>query len=114
VTWWDDLMHFVNWFLLTAGALWAWRAPGAVSSGGRAGAAPGRGLTVMVALGFGVTAAVAWELGEYVAFVRNSPELATAYTDTLGDLSLGTAGAILAGLVVGQLLHQRSRPGEAK
>ena len=54
----------------------------------------------MLALGFGTTAAVIWELGEYVAFVRHSAEpLQTAYTDTLGDLVLGTAGALLAGLL---------------
>src|SRR3954470_309575 len=90
VAWWDDLMHLINWALLTAGVLLAWR-PGATIS---------RGLVVMVALGFGTPAAVVWELGEYVAFVRTSPELLTAYTDTLGDLSLGTLGALLAGVAV--------------
>jgi hypothetical protein len=45
---------------------------------------------------------VVWELGEYVAFVRHSPELQTAYTDTLGDLTLGTLGALLSGLIVFQ------------
>jgi hypothetical protein len=91
VSWWDDLMHFVLWALLTAGVLLAFTA-GTTS----------RGLTVMIALGFGTTAAVIWELGEYVTFVRHSAELQTAYTDTLGDLALGTLGALLAGLVVGQ------------
>jgi hypothetical protein len=93
VTWWDDLMHFVNWALLTAGALWAWSPPRRVS----------RGLVVMCGLGFGATAAVLWELGEYAAFVRTSPEFATAYVDTLGDLALGSLGALLAAVVVGQL-----------
>jgi hypothetical protein len=97
ISWWDDLMHLVNWVLLTAGALWAWSPRRAVS----------RGLVVMCALGFGASAAVLWELGEYVAFVRTSPELTTAYTDTLGDLALGSVGALLAGLVVGQLWHRR-------
>lgn len=92
VTWWDDLMHFVLWALLTAGVLLAFTA-GTAS----------RGLTVMLALGFGTTAAVVWELGEYVTFVRHSAELQTAYTDTLGDLALGTLGALLAGLAVGLL-----------
>ncbi|MDX6238073.1 MAG: hypothetical protein QOG10_2888, partial [Kribbellaceae bacterium] len=50
-----------------------------------------------------------WEVGEYVAFVRHSPELQTAYTDTLGDLTLGTLGALLAGLTVYQSAAQ-SRP----
>lgn len=89
VGWWDDAMHFVLWALLTWGVLLAF-APRGLS----------RALTVFVALGFGSTAAVVWEIGEYVAFVRSSPELQTAYTDTLGDLALGTIGALLAGLVV--------------
>jgi len=92
ITWWDDAMHFILWALLTAGALTAF-APRGLS----------RGLTAFVALGFGATAAVIWELGEYVAFVRHSPELQTAYTDTLGDLTLGTIGALLAGLAVARL-----------
>jgi len=93
VSWWDDMMHFLNWLLLTAGVLLAWAPRDAVS----------RGLVVMVGLGFGATAAVGWELGEYVAFVRHSSELATAYTDTLGDLALGSLGALLAGLIVGRI-----------
>jgi hypothetical protein len=89
VTWWDDLMHFVNWALLTAGVLLASaRRP---ASGG---------LLVMLSLGFGTTAAVLWEIGEYYAFIRDSPELQTAYTDTLADLGLGSLGALLAGLAV--------------
>jgi hypothetical protein len=98
ISWWDDLMHFVNWALLTAGAMWAWSPARPVS----------RGLVVVCALGFGAPAAVLWELGEYAAFVRHSSELATAYTDTLGDLALGSLGALLAGLVVGQLWRRRA------
>lgn len=89
VTWWDDAMHFILWAFLTAGVLLAF-APRNLSSA----------VTTFVALGFGTTAAVVWEVGEYVAFVRASPELQTAYTDTLGDLALGTLGALLAGLIV--------------
>jgi hypothetical protein len=100
VPWWDDAMHFLNWLLLTAGVLVAW-APRGVS----------RGVVVMCGLGFGAGAALLWELGEYVAFVRNSPELATAYTDTLGDLALGSLGAVLAGLVVA---YGSSRRGSAR
>lgn len=92
VWWWDDLMHFLLWGLLTAGVLIAFTA-GPMS----------RGLTVMLALGFGSTAAVIWEVGEYWAFIRHSAELRSAYTDTLGDLTLGTLGALVAGLVVYRL-----------
>jgi hypothetical protein len=89
VSWWDDAMHFVLWGFLTAGVLLAF-APHPLS----------RGLTAFVALGFGATAAVVWEIGEYYAFIRHSDELQTAYTDTLGDLALGTLGALVAGLIV--------------
>ncbi len=44
-----------------------------------------------------------WEIGEYFAFIRSSSELQTAYTDTLGDLAMGTLGALLAGLILYQV-----------
>jgi hypothetical protein len=98
VTWWDDVSHFAHWLLLTAGVLLAWY------PGRRTGA----GVVVMVALGFGATAALLWELGEYVAFLRDLPTYAYVYPDTLGDLSLGTSGSLVAGLLVA--LRRRSRP----
>jgi hypothetical protein len=97
VSWWDDAMHFILWGLLTAGVLMAF-APPTLS----------RGLTAFVALGFGATAAVVWEIGEYFAFIRSSSELQTAYTDTLGDLGLGTLGALLAGLILYQVRRTAS------
>ncbi|MEU4289836.1 hypothetical protein AB0E63_16550 [Kribbella sp. NPDC026596] len=100
VDWWDDAMHFLLWGFLTAGVLLAF-APRNLS----------RGLTAFVALGFGATAAVVWELGEYVAFVRNSPELQSAYTDTLGDLALGTLGALLAGLLLYEVRSRQASTG---
>jgi len=96
IAWWDDWMHFLNWLLLTAGVLLAW-------SRRRAS----RGVVVMCGIGFGLSAALLWELGEYVAFVRASPELVTAYTDTLGDLALGGLGSLLAGLAVAALVGRR-------
>jgi hypothetical protein len=100
VSWWDDGMHFLNWALLTAGVLLAW-APRQVS----------RGLVVVAGLAFGMAAALLWELGEYATFLRTSPELQTAYTDTLGDLSLGSLGALLAGLVVAWTRPRSALPG---
>ncbi|TWD80147.1 hypothetical protein FB561_1219 [Kribbella amoyensis] len=97
VTWWDDAMHFLLWGLLTAGVLLAFATP-----------TLSRGLTTFAALGFGATAAVVWEVGEYYAFIRHSAELQTAYTDTLGDLTLGTLGALLAGLTVHQARHRKA------
>lgn len=89
ISWFDDWMHFMNWALLTAGFLvitlpsglpW-WRA-------------------VERGLAFGLPTAVLWEITEYITFIRHSPELATAYTDTLGDLVLGSLGTLLAALLV--------------
>jgi hypothetical protein len=88
IAWWDDANHFVNWALLTgAFGQFLLRLPlGALN-------------TFALAVGFGALTAVLWEFGEYVTFIRNSPELDTAYTDTLGDLGLGLAGSTLAALV---------------
>ena len=89
IGWWDDVNHFMNWMLLTAGfvLLVRWS-----------------DLTVLVAgllgIGFGATTAILWELMEYFTFIRNSPELATAYTDTLGDLGLGLAGSVTASTLI--------------
>lgn len=85
IWWWDDANHLVNWGLLSAAfglllvrlRLEPWTTFGLV-------------------VGFGAISAILWELAEYVAFIRNSPELATAYTDTLGDLTLGLSGSVLA------------------
>ena len=38
-----------------------------------------------------------------MTFIRHSPELTTAYHDTLGDLALGLAGSVVAGLLVALL-----------
>ena len=88
IWWWDDANHFVNWALLSGavGAL-AWRNH------------VGRWETVAFVVGFGAVTAILWEIAEYFAFIRNSPELDTAYADTLGDLALGLTGSVAAGLV---------------
>ena len=101
VSWWDDGMHLLNWALLTAGVLLAW-APRGIS----------RGLVVVAALAFGMSAALLWELGEYATFLRTSPELQTAYTDTLGDLTLGSLGSLVAGVLVALLRRPADGPGD--
>ena len=97
VWWWDDANHLVNWGLLSGavGAL-CWRVK----------ADPWHTLAFVV--GFGAVTAILWELAEYFAFIRNSPELDTAYTDTLGDLILGLTGSTVAGIVAGFAV--RSKP----
>jgi len=95
--WWDDANHFVNWALLTGAAA-------AALLRTRVRAAELFALVV----GFGAVAAILWEIGEYFAFIRNSPELATAYTDTLGDMSLGLGGSMLTATIAVIVLRRRS------
>jgi len=98
ISWWDDVNHLVNWAILVGGfgvlllstSLERWSIFG-------------------LAVGFGATTAILWELMEYVTFIRHSPELKTAYHDTLGDLALGLAGSVLAGAAVATL-GRRARP----
>jgi hypothetical protein len=59
-------------------------------------------------VGFGAVTAILWEIGEYFAFIRNSPELSTAYTDTLGDLTLGLSGATLAAALSAAAVRRRA------
>ena len=100
VAWFDDWMHFMNWGLLTAGLL-VLTLPGTA----------GWWRTLERALALGVSLALGWEIAEYVAFIRTSPELTTAYTDTLGDLALGTSGSVFAAVLV---WFVRSRPAVAQ
>jgi hypothetical protein len=88
ISWWDDANHFFNWGLLVAafGRLLV-RLP------------VGRLETVGIAVGFGALTAIVWEVGEYFTFIRGSDEETTAYTDTLGDLTLGSTGSIVAALL---------------
>ena len=89
VSWWDDANHFVNWLFLCTGLgliicrnvrpMWA---------------------VVMVVAGLGAILAIAWELGEWFAFIRHGTELDTAYEDTLSDEVLGTLGAFVAAAIV--------------
>jgi hypothetical protein len=60
-------------------------------------------------VGFGATSAILWELAEYVTFIRNSPERATAYTDTLGDLALGLCSSVLAALAAAMIPRTPTR-----
>ncbi|HYN70771.1 MAG TPA: hypothetical protein VEX41_11270 [Candidatus Eisenbacteria bacterium] len=90
--WWDDANHLVNWGLHTAGVGLLLRY-GSASPGFR----------IALAFEWAVTSAVLWEFAEYVAFVPGSPEAATAYADTLGDIALGMVGGLIAAIVTSRL-----------
>jgi hypothetical protein len=92
VVWFDDWMHFMNNGLLAAAVLLLTMHRSA-----------SLGRLMERSLAFGATAAIAWEIGEYFAFISRSTEREFAYADTLGDLGLGTLGAVVAAGVVHQL-----------
>jgi hypothetical protein len=97
IDWWDDANHFVNWALLS-GALAAALARTHI-----------RGLELFgLVVGFGGVTAILWEIGEYFAFIRNSSELSTAYTDTLGDMALGLSGSTVTATIAVLVLRRRS------
>jgi hypothetical protein len=95
IVWWDDFNHWINWLLLLTGIGML------VTDRVR----PDWAMTMLVT-GMGAILAIGWELGEWYTFIRHGTELDTAYEDTLGDLSLGTLGALCAGLL---LLVRRRR-----
>jgi hypothetical protein len=99
IEWWDDANHFVNWALLSLGF-------GRLLTRLPLGRAVVGGLTV----GFGAVTAILWEYLEYVTFIRNSPELETAYTDTLLDLALGLSGSMLAAVLTATVLWSKRKP----
>jgi hypothetical protein len=86
---WDDLSHFAHWFLLSAGV-------GLLV----APSVRPRWVVVPLVAGVGAVLALGWELGEYALFIRSGKEAGGAYRDTLGDETLGTTGALVAGLLV--------------
>lgn len=98
VEWWDDLNHLGNWMLLSAAFVslgWPHHAT--------------RLTRVALGVGFGAAAAIIWEVLEYITFIPDSPEAATAYQDTLGDLALGLLGGLIGASVAAWYLDRRRR-----
>jgi hypothetical protein len=99
IEWWDDANHLVNWALHTSAVALLLR-----------GGGWGYWTRVALAFAWAVTSAMLWEFAEYVTFVPDSPEAATAYADTLLDLALGMVGGGIAAVVVGRLGPTTGRP----
>jgi hypothetical protein len=93
----DNLMHLVNTGLLTAAVI--------LLTMHRSSSL---GAVVERSLAFGASAALVWEIAEYSAFLRWSPERLGAYADTLSDMALGALGSVIAGVWV-HALWQRGR-----
>lgn len=86
IVWWDDALHFLNWCLLTLGL-------GLVLD---VVAVRPRWARAVAVVGGGALLALLWEIGEWWTFIRHGTELSTAYEDTLGDMTLGTTGSLVA------------------
>lgn len=95
IWWFDDLVHVVNTGLLTAAFILLTLSHRAT-----------RAQVLERSLAFGVTAALAWEIAEYYAFLSRSGAV-DRYADTLADLALGAIGAVAAGLIVHQAWQHR-------
>lgn len=101
ISWWDDFNHFLTWAIL-AGACGQFLVRLPVGKLAAAG----------IIAGFGAISAILWEIDEYITFIRDLPELTTAYTDTLDDLSLGLAGSVLAAILT-WIIWPRQHPSPA-
>jgi hypothetical protein len=99
--WFDDGVHLVNVALLSAALLLL--------------TTHDQTSTICLlerSIAFGTSAALTWELYEFVTFVTRSPERTTAHADTLGDLALGWLGAVVAAAAVA-VVHGRERSAVA-
>ena len=89
VEWFDDAMHVLNAALVSAGlvilTMTRWSTIPEIAH---------------AAISIGLTASLVWELFEYATFLTRSTEWATAYSDTIGDLTLGWLGSALAAVVL--------------
>ena len=104
IDWWDDVNHFANWLFLSLGV-------GVLLLRTRFEPIALAGFVVA----FGASLAIVWELGEYLTFIRlNEEEFATAYTDTLGDLTFDLVGSLIAAGITYYAAHRRPRPSGSR
>jgi hypothetical protein len=89
VYWFDDLAHFLNWWILVSAVTLALRRT-------RLGLLTSWALAV----GFGAATEILWELGEYGVMKLGSSGLQLTYLDTIGDLALGGCGTLLGASLV--------------
>jgi len=99
IDWWDDVNHFANWLFLSLGA-------GALLLRTSVGPLIAAGLVIA----FGSTLVILWELGEYLTFLRgNEEELPTVYRDTVGDMTFGLLGSLIAAGATWYAVHRQRR-----
>lgn len=84
----DDVLHFVNWFVLVGGiAVTLWLSTER--------SMPPRWLVWTAASGIGAAAIIVWEAGEYAVMRAGVGGLSLTYGDTIGDLLLSSGGGAI-------------------
>jgi hypothetical protein len=84
----DDVLHFVNWFVLIGGI--------AITLAIKVTATSSPQWLVWVAAsGIGAAAIIGWEVAEYSVMRAGVGGLSLTYADTLGDLVLSTVGGAI-------------------
>ena len=89
VSWFDNLAHFLNWWILVSAFTLALRRTQLSLL-----------LSWSLAVGFGAVTEILWELGEYAVMKLGSSGLQLTYTDTIGDLAFGGSGTLLGASLV--------------
>jgi hypothetical protein len=100
VAWWDLVVHTVVTGLVAAVALGALVRLGAVRAPDDAVLRSHRLGLVLVTIAVGLGLSVVWEVAEWLAHTYLDPEIFVSETDTLGDLSAGGLGSLVAGAVL--------------
>lgn len=105
ITWWDILVHFVT-AGSSAAVLFLLLAQTEITPGSSVGKAlPSRSIVVMT-FAFGITLAVLWEFLEWAGNAFVTKGIHVGYVDTLIDIAIGGAGAIIAGTLLAHWKEQ--------
>ena len=100
IAWFDDAMHGANALMVSAAYVVLRVArPATPFEIGHA------------AIAAGLSASLAWELFEYASFLTRSTEWTTAYSDTVGDLTLGWLGSVIAAVALAVAWREPSGKG---
>lgn len=101
----DDVLHFLNWFVLVGGIALTFAA------NPRASGCP-RWLLWLAASGAGAIMAIAWEAAEYAIMRAGVGGLDLTYGDTITDLLLSTSGGALGAWLAIMWRPAMWRPGQ--
>lgn len=107
ITWWDILVHFIT-AGSSAAVLFLLLARTEVTPESPVGKALPARSTVVLTFAFGITVAVLWEFLEWAGNAFVTRGIHVGYIDTLIDIAVGGAGAIIAGILLARYKEQTS------